>query len=241
MCASARLPVSSLVAARCAKKEVGQTHRKKNHRQRHHFERLTMAASSDVHSPSLVFSWHVWIIVIVIVLLVRVWYVFQTIQRHRASLHDRPFHQQASRTIKTLVVLGSGGHTTEMLALLQNVDSSIYKPMIYMVASTDDTSLQRVNADPNARRPDVIYKLPRSRHVGQSYFTSIFTTLWSFIVSLYYVAIIRPDLLLCNGPGTCLPVAIATLLYRILGVCRGNVVFVESFCRVTRYEASSCV
>ena len=88
---------------------------------------------------------------------------------------------------------------------------SVYTPLIYIVASTDDTSLRRVQAQQQARRADAIYKLPRSREVGQSYISSIFTTLWSFIIALYYVAVIRPDLLLCNGPGTCLPVAIATL------------------------------
>jgi len=164
--------------------------------------------------------------------MIRTFVVLKTIQRHRASLQNRPL--LTAPKIKTLVVLGSGGHTTEMLALIKNLDSSIYTPLIYLVASTDDTSLRRVEADPEARRANVIYKLPRSREVGQSYVTSVFTTLWSFIVALYYVAMIRPDLLLLNGPGTGLPVAIATLFYRILGVCQCNVVFVESFCRVTR-------
>jgi beta-1,4-N-acetylglucosaminyltransferase len=136
--------------------------------------------------------------------------------------------------VKTLVVLGSGGHTTEMLALIENIDASIYTPLVYMVASSDDTSLQRIYADKTARRADQVVTLFRSREVGQSYSSSIFTTLWSLVIAVYHVAVIRPDLLLCNGPGTCFPVAIATLLHRILGLCQGNIVFVESFCRVTR-------
>jgi beta-1,4-N-acetylglucosaminyltransferase len=123
-----------------------------------------------------------------------------------------------------------------MLALMENIDATLYTPLIYMLASTDDTSLRRVQAQQQARRADAVYKLPRSREVGQSYVSSIFTTLWSFLIALYYVAVIRPDLLLCNGPGTCLPVAIATLWYRILGLCRGNIVFCESFCRVTSFS-----
>lgn len=192
----------------------------------------TMTAAAKAMVPPFSSSWQFWILLLVLMLLIRTIIVLSTIQRNRASLQNRPL---CTTPIKTLVVLGSGGHTTEMLALIKNLNTTeIYTPLIYMVASTDDTSLRRVDAEPSAPRAHVIYRLPRSREVGQSYSTSIFTTLWSLVVALYYVAIIKPDLLLCNGPGTCLPVAIATLLYRILGLCRGNVVFVESFCRVTR-------
>lgn len=192
---------------------------------------MDAAANSKLMNNSLFYSWQCWIILLLFVLILRTLFVFKTIQQHRATLLNRPII--TSFPIKTLVVLGSGGHTTEMLALLENLDPRVYTPLVYMLASTDDTSLRRIQAE-QARRGDAIYKLPRSRHVGQSYLSSIFTTLWSFFIALYYMAMIRPDLLLCNGPGTCLPVAIATLFYRILGLCRGNIVFVESFCRVTR-------
>jgi beta-1,4-N-acetylglucosaminyltransferase len=195
-----------------------------------------MTAAGKVTKDVFFLSWLYWIFLLMCVLILRTLFVFKTIQRHRASLENRPPCATATCTpIKTLVVLGSGGHTTEMLALLENIDATLYTPLIYMLASTDDTSLRRVQAHQQARRADAIYKLPRSREVGQSYISSIFTTLWSFIIALYYVAVVRPDLLLCNGPGTCLPVAIATLWYRILGLCRGNIVFCESFCRVSRY------
>ena len=36
--------------------------------------------------------------------------------------------------MKTLVVLGSGGHTTEMLHLLKNLDPQRYAPLIFIVA-----------------------------------------------------------------------------------------------------------
>jgi beta-1,4-N-acetylglucosaminyltransferase len=194
-----------------------------------------MTAAGKLTKDVFCLSWLYWIFLLMCVLILRTLFVFKTIQRHRASLENRPPPCANTTPIKTLVVLGSGGHTTEMLALLENIDATLYTPLIYMLASTDDTSLRRVQAQQQARRADAVYKLPRSREVGQSYASSIFTTLWSFVIALYYVAVIRPDLLLCNGPGTCFPVAIATLWYRILGLCRGNIVFCESFCRVTRY------
>jgi beta-1,4-N-acetylglucosaminyltransferase len=186
---------------------------------------------------SLFFLPWLWVILVtLIILFVRTMFVLKTIQRHRESLslNNRPCRK--SFPIKTLVVLGSGGHTTEMLTLIKDLEEQVYAPLIYMVATTDDTSERRVAAIVGGRRPEAIVYIPRSREVGQPYVTSVVTTLWSFLVALYWVARVRPNLLLCNGPGTCLPVAIATLVYRILGICEGNIVFVESFCRVTSFS-----
>jgi beta-1,4-N-acetylglucosaminyltransferase len=135
--------------------------------------------------------------------------------------------------MKTLVVLGSGGHTTEMLHLIKNLNSKKYAALTYIIAKTDSTSLRRVEAF-GGRQPDHICYIPRSREVGQSYITSLGTTLWSFLYAFGIVLRIRPDLLLINGPGTCLPIAILTIFFRILGLCEGRIIFVESFCRVTR-------
>lgn len=138
-----------------------------------------------------------------------------------------------SNPMKTLIVLGSGGHTTEMLHLLKNLDAKNYTPLFYVIAATDTTSLRRVEAF-GGRQPDTIHYIPRSREVGQSYVSSVGTTLWSFLHAFGLVFRIRPSLVLCNGPGTCLPIAVVTLLYRILGICEGKIIFVESFCRVKR-------
>ena len=218
--------------------------------------------------------------------------------------------------LKTLVVLGSGGHTTEMLELMKKLDPVRYKPMVLVVASTDATSLKRVQAYPHPLpiqnkdhlietryitngiiNEQQVYRIPRSREVGQSYFSSIFTTSYSFIFAFWLVGYqvgksstsrcaifcfnrrksnflfktddisfsmtassdatdmipltaaesvffsflvdrkqVQPDLVLINGPGTCVPVALSAFLIRIIGwKRRTKIVFVESFCRVTRW------
>ena len=48
--------------------------------------------------------------------------------------------------------------------------------------------------------------------MGQSYFTSIFTTLYAAIFSFLTVFRYKPEVLLLNGPGTCVPVAVAAFL-----------------------------
>lgn len=127
--------------------------------------------------------------------------------------------------------------TTEMIQLMQQLKPESYTPLIFIVADSDTTSMRRIKAL-GGRQPDSIYRIPRSREVGQSYLSSILTTLWSFLHAFGVVLRIRPNILLCNGPGTCLPIAIVTLAYRILGLCEGKIIFVESFCRVERYVSA---
>jgi len=129
--------------------------------------------------------------------------------------------------VKTLVVLGSGGHTTEILALTKNLSSENYFPIEFCKASTDTTSKMRL-PNPNIS----VHDIPRSREVGQSYFSSIFTTLYALLHTFVLVLSIRPGLVLCNGPGTAVPICLAAFCLRIVGYCEGKVVFVESFCRV---------
>ena len=108
-----------------------------------------------------------------------------------------------AKPLKTLVVLGSGGHTTEMLYLIQNLNLDHYEPMVLVVATTDTTSLKRVAAYPHplpiqdkncllhekssSRNGQQVYRIPRSREVGQSYWSSILTTLYSFLFALWLV------------------------------------------------------
>lgn len=75
----------------------------------------------------------------------------------------------------------------------------------------------------------------RSREVGQSYVSSCWTTLRACVDALFLLAAQRPQLLLCNGPGTCLPLVACACALRAVGspfAC--GVVFVESVARVRR-------
>ncbi len=141
------------------------------------------------------------------------------------------------RTIPTLVVLGSGGHTTEMLKLVSQLNPSIYTPIHYVYASTDSTSLSKLRSftplPPNAST--TFHPLPRPREVGQSYLSSIVPTLLTLLFSLKLYCVLRPSLLLVNGPSTALPLVYVSYLQRVLvGWCCGTtkVIFVESFARV---------
>jgi len=148
--------------------------------------------------------------------------------------------------LKTLVVLGSGGHTTEMLHLIKNLNPNHYSPIVFVIATTDTTSLRRVQAYPHSlpiqnknnledSNNGQIFRIPRSREVGQSYWSSILTTAYSFFFAFWLVGFkVQPDLVLVNGPGTCLPIAACAFFFRVVGWnIKTKIVFVESFCRVT--------
>jgi beta-1,4-N-acetylglucosaminyltransferase len=193
-----------------------------------------------------------------IIWVLRALYVLRSIYRHRcqvaaSSMQHRRSHPPSKdanksqkiltettterKTFNTLVVLGSGGHTTEMMRLMQSLDRTILSPLTMVVADTDNTSERRLlHADPTFSTCTFV-KIPRSREVGQSYLTSIFSTGLAFCKTVGVVARTRPDLVLINGPGTCLPIAYTTLFFRMAGLFQGKLIFVESFCRVQRYDS----
>lgn len=189
------------------------------------------------------------------------------------------------RPATTMAVLGSGGHTAEMLRLLRALPARCYGPLYTVLAHSDRGSLAKLRESAvrprggswGAGRRFAASALPpstltfclaaqvvdeartatvyRAREVGQSYLTSVFTTLRSLADAVRLVFRIRPDLVLANGPGVlrkpiprlrlspgassprpaagiCVPLAAAALLLRALSGRPCKVVFVESVCRV---------
>lgn len=141
---------------------------------------------------------------------------------------------------RTLAVLGSGGHTGEMIALLSALPRSRYTPVTFVTAATDKLSEQRAkdlllaDGKPWASRNSecMFCTIPRAREVGQSWISTIWTTLGAFWHALKLVHRARPDVLLVNGPGTCLPLCVASICLQVLGLSgQTRIIFVESFCR----------
>ncbi len=136
-------------------------------------------------------------------------------------------------TVKTMVFFGSGGHTMEMCRLIARLATERYQPVCFAIGHTDTTSVDKVRAmrvdmEKNARW----LRIYRNREVKQSWLSTLFTTIWSFLQGFYAVYRYRPQLLLCNGPGTCLSLCYSAFILNVLGVSNTKIVFVESFCRV---------
>ena len=139
----------------------------------------------------------------------------------------------------TLVVLGSGGHTAEMLQLLGGMRLENYQPRVYVVAESDGMSVQKAEGFEAQRNFQAdIRKIPRARQVLQSYWTSILSTSLSLIHTVPLVFRVWPDLVLCNGPGTCIPVCAVGYLIKFLGLHDVKLVYIESICRVQALSLS---
>jgi len=138
--------------------------------------------------------------------------------------------------ISAMVVLGSGGHTTEMLRMLGAMRKGGFDPLVFVIAETDVHSHNRLKEKfPEAKH---IERLPRSREVGQSYLTSVLTTLYATWFCLPLLWRYRPSVLLVNGPGTCVPLCVVVAILGLLGIHRTHIVFVESICRVETLSLS---
>ncbi|XP_036073349.1 UDP-N-acetylglucosamine transferase subunit ALG14 homolog isoform X2 [Oryzias melastigma] len=139
--------------------------------------------------------------------------------------------------VSVLVVAGSGGHTTEILRLLDSLPAA-YAPRHYVIADTDKMSEEKVctfeslKLQPDSKLQYTICRIPRSREVHQSWSSSVVSTLNALRYSLPLVFRLRPDMVLCNGPGTCVPLCAAALLLGIMGMKKVLIVYVESICRV---------
>ncbi|KAH8930152.1 glycosyltransferase family 1 protein, partial [Atractiella rhizophila] len=150
------------------------------------------------------------------------------------------------------VFLGSGGHTAEMFRLIAPLSEDIYTKRKYLVSAGDIISLSKIQQFERERQslPGLQYSvfvIPRARRVHQSFFTAPFTTSWSLAHCLFVVAI-QPilsgerafaDVVLLNGPGSCVPIAIAAHLPRLFLYRSPKVVYIESIARITSLSLSA--
>ncbi|KAJ2806988.1 metalloprotease [Coemansia furcata] len=166
-------------------------------------------------------------------------------RRQQSTLDARKRRGKAVRsaTQKILcIVLGSGGHTAEMVRLLSGVDFDRYSRRLYVVGDTDVISLDQIGMLESRRDGEkeeyFVGRVPRSRRVGQSWLTTPISVLQCFgqVVQLMYQHM--PDAVLCNGPGNCVVVCVVATIARVLGIKRIPIIYVESFARVNTLSLS---
>lgn len=170
----------------------------------------------------------------VFVVLLRLIYVLPALQSRSNSTDGSPLKGHL------MVLLGSGGHTGEMIRLLQTTNLEKMK-ITWLVSSGDSTSLEKVkNIEHTASSNSTYITLKRARTVGQPWLLSVFTTLSSILSTLNALLHQKsyPDVLLINGPGTCVPVAYVLFVMKFLGLCRTRIVYVESLARVSGLSLS---
>ncbi|KAF9012376.1 glycosyltransferase family 1 protein [Cyathus striatus] len=186
--------------------------------------------------------------------------LYLVLPNNHAAEGSRENLPNASNTCSLAVFLGSGGHTHEAIALLAALDFQRYSPRTYIVSEGDNLSSQKAVAlefsmntgetTPLSENSTFrILTIPRARRVHQSLFTTPGTVLRSLLTCLYYVTLSPilsrkglqstfADVLLLNGPGTCLVLCIAVYVNRILGLKAPKIIYIESFARVRKLSLS---
>ncbi|KAF9241548.1 glycosyltransferase family 1 protein [Melanogaster broomeanus] len=160
------------------------------------------------------------------------------------------------------IFLGSGcGHTSEALILTSALDFSRYSPRTYIISEGDTLSAKKAIAleqlkaaetcsnGPRGRQDYRLLTIPRARRVHQSLLTVPPMFIHSLLASIYLVTISpllekgtrgtpSVDLLILNGPGTCVTLCAAVMINKIIGLPSPRVIFVESFARVQSLSLS---
>ncbi|GMM33541.1 N-acetylglucosaminyldiphosphodolichol N-acetylglucosaminyltransferase anchoring subunit [Saccharomycopsis crataegensis] len=160
-----------------------------------------------------------------------------------------------------MVLLGSGGHTGEMIRLLDGLDFTEYSRLTLVITEGDNGSIKKARDFENSNfssNEEVIISeheasmtsvgnfvvdyifLPRARNVGQPLISSAITTI-GCIVQTFKIMWSRntfPHAILCNGPGTSVPLCYVFYLLSLVKFQNAVIIYVESLARVSRLSAS---
>ncbi|KIK67360.1 glycosyltransferase family 1 protein [Collybiopsis luxurians FD-317 M1] len=188
---------------------------------------------------------------IALLILTRLFYIRFCAKNHKTK-------EKSTSSRKLAVFLGSGGHTTEMLALISSLDFEKYFPRTYIVSEGDTLSEQKAVMLERKKAGDSKFSLkdaysiliiPRARKVHQPLLTTPPTALFSLLQCIYHVTI-KPivyqqnahphfaDVLVLNGPGTCLILCLAVSFNKFLGLSAPTMFYIESFARVNTLSLS---
>lgn len=144
----------------------------------------------------------------------------------------------------TMIFLGSGGHTAEMIRILEGANLSNLE-RTWVASSGDSSSLLKCKNYEEKNLSLSQYKanyvtIDRARSVGESFLLSIMSTAKSTIsiIKALFPFTGLPSLLLLDGPGTCVPLAYVLFLLKFFGFCNTKIIYIESLARVNQLSWS---
>nr|XP_032817374.1 UDP-N-acetylglucosamine transferase subunit ALG14 homolog [Petromyzon marinus] len=184
------------------------------------------------------------------------------------SRRRRETSPAARLPVSLLVVAGSGGHTTEMLRALSALPAPRYSPRLYLLGGSDPLSRAKILAHEEtwgARGGEVrVEEVLRCREVAEPLGRSLLKAAVATVQAMWILLTVSqpPQLVLCNGPGTCLPILLAAWISSLIRLplhllygppppggdgdggssatrWRPRLVFLESVCRVHSLSLSA--
>lgn len=121
--------------------------------------------------------------------------------------------------LQLMAVLGDGGHTAEMIQLLELLGPQYN--YTYLVSSSDHISTGKITI------PGPIHYITRPRDKGEGTFKVLWKLLLCFLQTAWLLYKVRPDAILGSGPALMVPPA---LLGKLAGI---RVIYIENACRTT--------
>ena len=175
----------------------------------------------------------------------RLLYIIPTVSRARYDCHLKGLKKEPSHLV---VVLGSGGHSGEMVSLLRDIDPKRYKHRTYVMSSGDDISAgkaeqaERTIQSKHSKRSEPsrpgemddvtgIWDLrivPRAREIHQPLYTTPLSAIRCLFGCLKVLNEIwatskvvpfeYPDVIITNGPATAVMFILAAVILKFFGV-----------------------
>jgi UDP-N-acetylglucosamine:LPS N-acetylglucosamine transferase len=126
--------------------------------------------------------------------------------------------------VKLLIVLGSGGHTKEMIRVVDLLGPAY--EYSYLVSADDELSVQKIKV------PGPVFRVIRPRWKQTSLPIVALRTLVSAWQALVALLCTRPRAIISTGPGPAVP---ASVLAKLLGV---KVIYIETGSRIFALSTS---
>lgn len=135
-----------------------------------------------------------------------------------------------------MIILGSGGHTGELLIMLSKLNFNKFSDCFIVSAHNDKNSNNKareviqINKYPNTKF--IFENIYRSRNVGQSFKSSIPSTLFALFQAFWLICKTRPSIIVSNGPGVAVPLLFSGyIMKKIMVIAQLKILFIESYCR----------
>jgi UDP-N-acetylglucosamine:LPS N-acetylglucosamine transferase len=135
------------------------------------------------------------------------------------NFNNRPQSVLRSDKMRLLVILGEGGHTAQLLNLVELLGNNY--DYYYVVSKEDDISASRIKC------PGPIYRVSRPRGKSTGKLAAVLKTFWVGVQSLGVLWRVRPDAVVSAGPAIAVPISIMGKLFS------AQIIFVESASRVS--------
>ncbi|XP_022657698.1 UDP-N-acetylglucosamine transferase subunit alg14-like [Varroa destructor] len=118
----------------------------------------------------------------------------------------------------------------DTLVITENLP--LYRVIFYGYIKKNNYIYIYINVCVGRRKDYVLLPISRIREVHQSLLTVPFTAALPLFQAPFILLWHRPDVLVANGPGICIPLILWSFVFAVFCLKRPVIIFVESFCRV---------